>query len=45
MYGVRTADHEAVTVIEVDGRAYSPTFLRGSTVSPTENVLPLGLLD
>ena len=29
VYGVRTADNEAVTMIEVDGRPYSPTFLRG----------------
>ena len=44
VYGVRTAGNEAVTVVEVDGRAYSPTFLRGSTVSRTDNVLPLGVL-
>jgi type VII secretion protein EccE len=44
VYGVRTADHEAVTVIEVDGRAYSPTFLRGSSLVLTENVLPLRVL-
>jgi type VII secretion protein EccE len=44
VYGVRTADHEAVTVIEVDGRAYSPTFLRGSSLALTENVLPLRVL-
>jgi type VII secretion protein EccE len=44
VFGVRTADHEAVTVVEVVGRAYSPTFLRGSTVSRTDNVLPLGVL-
>lgn len=44
VYGVRTAGHEAVTMVEVDGHAYSPTFLRGSTVSHTDNVLPLGLL-
>jgi len=49
IYGVRTAGTEAVTMIRVDGRAYMPTFLRGSTVSHTANVLPLevltGLLD
>ena len=44
VYGVRTAGNEAVTVIEVDGRAYSPTFLRGSTLSRTDNVLPLEVL-
>jgi type VII secretion protein EccE len=42
--GVRTAGNEAVTVVEVDGRVYSPTFLRGSTVSRTDNLLPLGVL-
>jgi type VII secretion protein EccE len=49
VYGVRTAGNEAVTVVRVDGRVYAPTFLRGSTVSRTTNVLPLdvliGLLD
>jgi type VII secretion protein EccE len=44
VFGVRTAGNEAVTVIEVDGRAYAPTFLRGSTVSRTDNVLPLEVL-
>ncbi len=44
VYGVRTAGDEAVTVIRVDGRAYAPTFLRGSTVSRTVNVLPLEIL-
>ena len=44
VYGVRTAGNEAVTVVEVDGRGYSPTFLRGSTVSRTDNVLPLAVL-
>ncbi|KPN47685.1 type VII secretion protein EccE [Mycobacterium intracellulare] len=44
IYGVRTAGNEAVTIVEVDGRAYSPTFLRASTVSRTDNVLPLGVL-
>lgn len=44
VYGVRTDGDEAVTVIRVDGRAYEPTFLRGSTVSRTINVLPLRVL-
>jgi type VII secretion protein EccE len=44
VYGVRTEGDEAVTVIRVDGRAYEPTFLRGSTLSRTTNVLPLALL-
>lgn len=44
VYGVRTAGDEAVTVIRVDGRPYAPTFLRGSTVSRTVNVLPLDVL-
>ena len=44
MYGVRTADNEAVTMIEVDGRAYSPTFLRGSTLALTDNLLPLDVV-
>ncbi|PXX03218.1 type VII secretion protein EccE [Mycolicibacterium moriokaense] len=47
--GVRVDEYEAVTMLNVAGRAYSPTFLRGSTVSLTTNVLPLdvliGLLD
>jgi type VII secretion protein EccE len=44
VYGVRTAGDEAVTVIRVDGRPYEPTFLRGSLVSRTTNVLPLDVL-
>ena len=47
--GVRVDEYEAVTMVRVTGRAYAPTFLRGSTVSLTTNVLPLrvlsGLLD
>ena len=47
--GVRVDEYEAVTMLSVAGRAYTPTFLRGSTVSLTTNVLPLdvltGLLD
>lgn len=44
VYGVRTADHEAVTVIEVAGRPYSPTYLRGASLSLTRNVVPLDIL-
>jgi type VII secretion protein EccE len=44
VYGVRTADNEAVAVIRVDGHPYEPTFLRGSTVAHTVNVLPLHVL-
>ncbi|OBJ10844.1 type VII secretion protein EccE [Mycobacterium sp. 1465703.0] len=44
LYGVRTADHEAVTMIEVDGRPYSPTYLRGSTLALTDNLLPLDVV-
>jgi type VII secretion protein EccE len=47
--GVRVDAYEAVTMVAITGRAYTPTFLRGSTVSLTTNVLPLdvltGLLD
>jgi type VII secretion protein EccE len=47
--GVRVDEYEAITMLNVAGRAYTPTFLRGSTVSLTTNVLPLdvltGLLD
>jgi type VII secretion protein EccE len=42
--GVRTAGDEAVTVIRVDGRPYEPTFLRGSTIARTANLLPLDVL-
>ncbi len=44
VYGVRVADDEAVTVIRVDGRAYEPTYLRGSTLASTRNTLPLPIL-
>jgi type VII secretion protein EccE len=44
VYGVRTAGNEAVAVIRVDGHPYEPTFLRGSTVAHTVNVLPLDVL-
>jgi type VII secretion protein EccE len=44
VYGVRTADNEAVTMIEVDGRPYSPTYLRGSTLALTDNLLPLDVV-
>lgn len=42
--GVRVEEFEALTMIEVAGQPYSPTFLRGSTVSLTRNVLPLEVL-
>lgn len=42
--GVRVEEYEALTMIEVTGKAYSLTFLRGSTVSLTRNVLPLEVL-
>ncbi|KMO69800.1 type VII secretion protein EccE [Mycolicibacterium chlorophenolicum] len=44
VYGVRTAGDEAVTVIRVDGRPYEPTFLRGSSIACTTNLLPLDIL-
>lgn len=44
LFGVRTAVNEAVTMIEVDGRPYSPTFLRGSTLALTDNLLPLDVV-
>lgn len=44
VYGVRTADNEAVTMIEVDGRPYSPSYLRGSTLVLTDNLLPLDVV-
>ena len=47
--GVRVDAYEAITMVAITGRAYTPTFLRGSAVSLTTNVLPLdvltGLLD
>lgn len=42
--GVRTDAYEAITMVEVTGRAYAPTFLRGSTVSLTTNLLPMQVL-
>ena len=42
--GVRTEPYEALTMIDITGLPYAPTFLRGSTVSLTRNVLPLELL-
>lgn len=42
--GVRADAYEAITMVRLSGRAYSPTFLRGSTVSATTNLLPLALL-
>jgi type VII secretion protein EccE len=44
VFGVRTAGDEAVTVIQVDGRPYEPTFLRGSSIAHTTNLLPLEVL-
>lgn len=44
VYGVRTAGDEAVTVIRVDGRPYEPTFLRGSSIARTTNLLPLDIV-
>lgn len=44
VYGVRTADNEAITMIAVDGKAYSPTYLRGATLSLTDNLLPLDVV-
>ena len=44
MCGVRVEPDEAITMVDVAGRAYAPTFLRGSTVSRTVNVLPLRVL-
>jgi type VII secretion protein EccE len=42
--GVRVDAYEAVTMVRIAGQAYAPTFLRGSTVSLSTNVLPLGVL-
>ena len=42
--GVRVEECEALAMIEVTGKPYSLTFLRGSTVSLTRNVLPLEVL-
>lgn len=44
MGGVRVDEYEAVTMVRVFGKAYTPTFLCGSAVSLTTNVLPLHLL-
>ncbi|WP_018604176.1 type VII secretion protein EccE [Mycobacterium sp. 155] len=44
MVGVRAEPHEAITMVEVAGRAYTPTFLRGSALTYTENLLPLQVL-
>ena len=47
--GVRVDEYEAITMVQTHRRPYAPTFLRGSTVSLTTNVVPLdvlaGLLD
>jgi type VII secretion protein EccE len=42
--GVRVDEHEAITMINVTGLPYTPTFLRGAAVVPSPNVVPLGLL-
>jgi type VII secretion protein EccE len=44
MCGVRVEPHEAITMIEVHGRPYTPTFLRGASLSLTDNVLPMAVL-
>jgi type VII secretion protein EccE len=44
MCGVRVEPHEAIAMIEVHGRPYTPTFLRGSSLSLTDNVLPADVL-
>ena len=49
VYGVRTAGDEAVTMLRIDGRADTPTYLRGAATLHTTNTVPLrvliGLLD
>jgi type VII secretion protein EccE len=42
--GVRSDEHEAITMIAVAGQPYEPTLLRGSSVSLSTNVLPIDLL-
>src|ERR1700687_598491 len=42
--GVRVDAYEAIMMVTVTGRAYTPTFLRGPAVSLTTNVLPLDVL-
>lgn len=42
--GVRVDRHEAITMVNVSGRAYVPTLLRGAGVALTPNVVPLGIL-
>lgn len=44
VYGVRTADDEAVTMLRIDGRADSPTFLRSAATLHTTNTVPLRVL-
>ena len=42
--GVRVDAYEAITMVQITGRPYRPTFLRGSAVSLTTNVVPLRVL-
>jgi type VII secretion protein EccE len=44
VYGVRTAGDEAVTMLRIDGRADSPTFLRSAATLHTANTVPLRVL-
>jgi len=44
VYGVRTAGEEAVTMLRIDGRADSPTFLRSAATLHTTNTVPLRVL-
>jgi ESX secretion system protein EccE len=44
VYGVRTAGDEAVTMLRIDGRADSPTFLRSAATLHTTNTVPLRVL-
>lgn len=44
LYGVRVIDGEALTMVAVSGRAYSPTVLTGSANALTPNKLPLDVL-
>ena len=49
VYGVRTAGDEAVTMLRIDGRADTPTYLRSAATLHTGDTVPLrvlaGLLD
>jgi type VII secretion protein EccE len=44
VYGVRTEGEEAVTMLRIDGRADSPTFLRSAATLHTTNTVPLWVL-